>query len=57
MDFAQVNMALRRRRTQTRIGECVRRRAWVLTGAPIYPLSNEALLPERAGCRDRFVAG
>ena len=23
----------------------------------IYPLSNEALLPERAGCRDRFVAG
>ena len=23
----------------------------------IYPLSDEALLPERAGCRDRFVAG
>ena len=23
----------------------------------IYPLRNEALLPERAGCRDRFVAG
>jgi hypothetical protein len=28
-----------------------------LTGAPIYPLSNEALLPERTGCRDRFGAG
>jgi len=23
----------------------------------LYPLSNEALLPERAGCRDRFGAG
>ena len=23
----------------------------------IYPLRNEALLTERAGCRDRFVAG
>jgi hypothetical protein len=23
----------------------------------IYLLSNEALLPERTGCRDRFVTG
>jgi len=23
----------------------------------IYPLTNEALRPERAGCRDRFAAG
>ena len=23
----------------------------------IYPFSNEALRPERAGCRDRFGAG
>jgi hypothetical protein len=38
-------------------GASGRPRRAVLTGAPIYPLSNEALLPERAGCRDIFVAG
>jgi hypothetical protein len=38
-------------------GASGRSRRAVLTGAPIYRLSNEALPPERTGCRDRFVAG
>jgi hypothetical protein len=38
-------------------GASGRSRRAVLTGAPIYRLSYEALPPERTGCRDRFVAG